>query len=60
MKEFIKVRLGKDFKDEDLKRVLHKLDSTEARIMKEPIPYLRDDEYNRLVTHKKQKKKRTR
>ncbi len=60
IKEFINVTFGKHCEDEDLRRVIDKIDSDEARVIKEELPYLKDEEYIRLVAHKKQKKKRTR
>ena len=59
IKHYIKVKLDKTFDDEILKLVIAKIEGTHERLLKEPLPYLRDVEYNRLVGHKKQKKKRT-
>ena len=60
IKKFISDNLGKSFEETDIERVIQKLDSTESRILKEEVPYLRDAEYSRLIEHKKQKKKRAR
>ena len=59
IREFINSNLGKVFEEQDLERVLYKILSTDAAILKEEIPYLKDNEFNRLLTYKKQKKKKT-
>ena len=60
MMEIINEKLSRDISEDELKRVISKIDLTEAKIMKEEIPYLKDSERNVLISYQKQKKRRAR
>ena len=58
MREFIRTTLGKTFSEDELKAVISKLDPIEIKILKENVPFLNDLEYEKLIRHKKNKKKK--
>ena len=60
MMEIINEKLSRDISEDELKRVISKIDLTEAKILKDEIPYLKDSERNVLISYQKQKKKRAR
>ena len=59
IQKFIAKKFKKTYPVEILTSILSKIDRTEAKIMKERLPYLTDEEFCRLDKHRKNKKRRT-
>ena len=59
IQKIIVKKFNQTYPVEILASILLKIDSTEAKIMKERLPYLTDAEFRRLDNHRKNKKKRT-
>ena len=60
MLNFINERVDQVVTIDDLKGVLSKIDQTEAKVIKENLPYLTDSVRNELISYQKQKKRRAR
>ena len=58
IQHFIKDMLGRTFGEEILKVVIGKMEMTHERLLKEQPPYLKTDEFNTLIEHKKQKRRK--
>jgi len=53
IRSFIEQRTKKTVDVEVLKSIIQKMDSTDERMLKDLPPYLKDDEYKRLVEYGK-------
>ena len=53
IRSFVEQRAGKVVAIEDIKSIIQKMDSTDERMLKELPPYLKDEEYKRLVDYGK-------
>ena len=56
IQHFIEVKLGRVFEDEIIKIVIAKMEMTHERLLKNQLPYLKDEEYKNLIAHKNRKK----
>ena len=58
IQSFLREHYGKNIDIEQLTRVVSKIDNTDEILLKKPVPFLRDKEFNDLITFKKQKRRK--